>query len=323
MAEKKNDLFSKQLAAGKAAWGKNKERSKSAGKINVDKGIYTCVLNAVKSVQVGQEKTLKHIWEWKVKEPSDSAGEMIPIWHDPIDEDKSLFYLRDLRSLGVNVDEMDITDLPEVIADLLKSKVHAKLAVTETADGMYKNAKVLKGVDNDGADEGADAGEDKDKDAGKEEASELKVGDTVKATRGKDSITGEITEIEGDQITVKDSESDEYEFDADECEVLEEEKKAPGLKPKNKKAEAAAAVDKKIKKEKPAPPDEDDTEEEDVDADDDLEIGDEVTFHDLKGKEHTGIFRGVTTEGKQMFRDNTSKEKYELAPEKAKAAKVE
>ena len=287
-------LFAKKLEGAKKKW--EQKRSDAGGP---GPGIYVCRLNNVKAVEVGADKTLNHIWEWKVLSPVDNKDQIISIWEKPLDEDRMIFYMRNLRLIGVDTDDLDIEDLPEVADAMLKDKPVIKISMVES--GAYVNARILglAEADDEVESTGDDDEDDEDDDDDDEE-------DEAPAKSSKKKSPVDENEDEDED----EDEDDESEDDED------EEDEAPVSKKKSTPAPTPTAKTKA----KPAPdPEEGDEEDEDDESVDRFDVGDKVKFVTKKGEKKMGLYKGVNVNGKYQIKEIGTKEIHEVSPEKVTA----
>ena len=286
-------LFAKKLEGAKKKW--EQKRSDAGGP---GPGIYVCRLNNVKAVEVGADKTLNHIWEWKVLSPVDNKDQIISIWEKPLDEDRMIFYMRNLRLIGVDTDDLDIEDLPEVADAMLKDKPVIKISMVES--GAYVNARILglAEADDEVESTGDDDEDDEDDDDEEDEA-------PAKSSKKKSPVDENEDEDEDED------EDDESEDDED------EEDEAPVSKKKSTPAPTPTAKTKA----KPAPdPEEGDEEDEDDESVDRFDVGDKVKFVTKKGEKKMGLYKGVNVNGKYQIKEIGTKEIHEVSSEKVTAA---
>ena len=286
-------LFAKKLEGAKKKW--EQKRSDAGGP---GPGIYVCRLNNVKAVEVGADKTLNHIWEWKVLSPVDNKDQIISIWEKPLDEDRMIFYMRNLRLIGVDTDDLDIEDLPEVADAMLKDKPVIKISMVES--GAYVNARILGLAEAD--DEVESTGDDDEDDEDDEDDDEE---DEAPDKSSKKKVP--FDEDEDDETRDEDDESEDDEDEEDEA-------------PVSKKKSTPAPTPTAKTKAKPAPdPEEGDEEDEDDESVDRFDVGDKVKFVTKKGEKKMGLYKGVNVNGKYQIKEIGTKEIHEVSPEKVTA----
>ena len=286
-------LFAKKLEGAKKKW--EQKRSDAGGP---GPGIYVCRLNNVKAVEVGADKTLNHIWEWKVLSPVDNKDQIISIWEKPLDEDRMIFYMRNLRLIGVDTDDLDIEDLPEVADAMLKDKPVIKISMVES--GAYVNARILGLAEAD--DEVESTGDDDEDDEDDEDDDE-----EDEAPDKSSKKKGPFDEDEDDETRDEDDESEDDEDEEDEA-------------PVSKKKSTPAPTPTAKTKAKPAPdPEEGDEEDEDDESVDRFDVGDKVKFVTKKGEKKMGLYKGVNVNGKYQIKEIGTKEIHEVSPEKVTA----
>lgn len=240
-------LLSKRLKAMKEAWNSAKAESAKMG------GDFECKLEPAPDYLgrlsdakfVGKEMQ-GFVIELTVIE-GDSTGETADIYNDISDPDKLVFLQKNLRRLGVPVDETDIENLENVAKELIERAPTVHFAVV--LNPPYKNVYINRLADDDetGSGEATEEEETEEEEAegeeeeeaeaeeeeaeeevveeeeeAEEEAYEPSVGDQVSFTAGGKVCKGEIKKVRSDgKVEVFDPKSKKrYALAADRVEQL-------------------------------------------------------------------------------------------------------
>lgn len=207
----------KRLKALKESWNSGKEESKkTGGATTLSDGRHLCKLTDASLLEGNKGPFVK--FEFTAVE-GDEIGEK-GVRNCGLDSEDRIVYLqRDLRRLGVEVDDFDIEQLPDILAELAGQAPGVRVTVktNEGSDGkMYSNCYIDKLVALDGS-EGeapaeAEAEAEPEAEAETEEApaeteaeaeaepegETLEVGDDVTYLSGKVKLTGVVKSIDYD-----------------------------------------------------------------------------------------------------------------------------
>jgi hypothetical protein len=144
-------MLAKRLAAMRAKWDQKKAESAKDDRgtnANVDNGDYTTYLVAadIRDVE-GVPGVIGFAFELAESE-GDLAGQVVnyPRFFDT--DDKFTWMQRDCRRLGIDVDNVDIVDLPAHLKDLVDQRIGVRINVKW--NGEYQNVRILKLVDTGG-----------------------------------------------------------------------------------------------------------------------------------------------------------------------------
>jgi hypothetical protein len=239
-------------------WKKATEREASGDYENLEPGIYLCAITGAELGEFADKIKIK--WDFTVQE-GESAGQVQSDFDQLESEDNQYWVQQKLLKLGYELPE-DISDLPEILADIAASKPILRCKVVEK-DG-YINLYMNKVVSEDGGETAAEIKGDpepeekpaKSKKAKKpavaaeeQEGVEFEDGDKVAFTDEGTAYTGTITALNDDSADVQVDDVDEvWDVELTDLTKLEEgEAEAPKPKAKKKggkkKAAAAEEVD--------------------------------------------------------------------------------
>lgn len=148
----------KALKAMKAKWAAQREESKKGGggsqDTSLSEGRHACKLEDFKIIVYQGSPAV--IMTWTAVE-GDEVGEKAVKFYGMDKDEKIGWFQRDLRRLGVEVDEIDIEQLPALGEELMAVAPTARISVK--AQGDYLNVYVDKLLETEGA-EPAEAGEE-------------------------------------------------------------------------------------------------------------------------------------------------------------------
>jgi len=152
-----NPNVAKKLKTMGKTWEASKKQK--VGGPRLGEGVYMCRLTGLK-IKPNKKKLLDLVSEWTVTR-GESKGEKC-FRFDTLEREEGIPYTQGyLRALGVEVDEIDAADLPDAIAELLKSKPGARIKVRE--DGDFTRVDLMKVFAGEDAEEDSDE-DDSDKD---------------------------------------------------------------------------------------------------------------------------------------------------------------
>lgn len=215
--------FAKRLANMKKAWADKKEEAKATGGggVNVPPDFYICRLTDGTIREAGSNDELHMVLQFTVLE-GEQTGEQIPLWDNIQNPERLVYAMRDLRRLNVDTDEMDITDIEEVLKQLIESAPVVRLKVAQ--NGEYTNVYINKVIeDYEGAGETAPEAEQVAEPEAEPEAEaeqeaepeaeatgeEIEIGSEVtyqiKDAKTKKMVAaqGLVTKIDGDMFSIK------------------------------------------------------------------------------------------------------------------------
>lgn len=145
---KQNPLLAKQLKEMKDRWNKAKQESSKPGggggtTLSASAGgvRHVCKLTAAKLYQ--GDKGTQIILEFTSVE-GDEIGEKAVRWLDLFTDEKLIWAQRDLRKLGVDVDDMDPDSLPQMCEDLVEAGPTVRITCKE--NGEYVNVYIDKQI---------------------------------------------------------------------------------------------------------------------------------------------------------------------------------
>lgn len=135
----------RKLREMKEAWERNKEESKKAGgrggtTLKPGEKYLTRLSDAM--LRDGENGPYARL-EFTCIE-GDQTGEKGIVNGNFDSDDRIVYFQRDLRRLGVEVDDFDVTQLPAILADLKAKQPGVRLAVAESKDGKYINCYIDK-----------------------------------------------------------------------------------------------------------------------------------------------------------------------------------
>lgn len=251
------------LKKANKSWKKEAAAGKSLGANDIDDGFY--IVRWLKGlIEKGDSglrlKITTKVLDGESKDGVDYTGKKI-VKSDGLEGDQSLQYLAKMLSrLGIDPEECDLTDLPEILVELNESKPVMKIQVKTKGDfqNVYINKLVEDYEDEDGEDE-----EDEEEDAKSKKG---------KKTAPKNSSKKPSKKDEEDE----DEDEDEDEEDGEDEEEEEEEKPKPESKPKAKPEPKKTAKSKAKAKEEDEDEDEEDEDEDEEEGT--LSVGSIVEF---------------------------------------------
>lgn len=196
-------MLAKRLAAMRTRWDNSKQESAKDDRgtnANVGNGEYATRLTAA---DIRDVEGVPGVIGFKfVIAEGDLTGEELnyPRFFDT--DDKLIWTQRDLRRLGVDVDNMDITDLPAHCAALTQEQPGVRISVKW--NGEYQNVRILKLIEIGGEEIVGDAAEQP---VGEEVAGEVVEGELApegEIVEGEVPVEGEIMQVElniGDEVS--------------------------------------------------------------------------------------------------------------------------
>lgn len=157
-------LYMKRLKKLKEAWDGAKEDSSKSSSFQIEDGKKKGKLSNMEIRTNTQNKDWLHVFcEFTIVEGDETGKHAYIRWG--LETDENLVHLqRNLRKLGVEVDDMDPEELPDIVETLLKQKPTCKLTVKTNGD--YQNVYIdkLLNDDDEGGDEGSEPEVDEDED---------------------------------------------------------------------------------------------------------------------------------------------------------------
>lgn len=202
----------KKLRAMKESWNSSKEEGKktTTGGTTLTDGRHLCKLTDA-SLNEGSKGPFVKL-EFTCVEGEETGEKGVRICG--LDNEERLVYLqRDLTRLGVDIDELDIEQLPDLLGELAAQAPGVRVTVktNEGSDGkMYQNCYIDKLVELNGQAEEAEAEAPAEEAAAEteeapaeeaaaeEEGETLEVGDDVSYLSGKVKLTGVVKSIDYD-----------------------------------------------------------------------------------------------------------------------------
>jgi preprotein translocase subunit YajC len=207
---KQDAMFKRRLASLGNTFQKAQEEAKKStrNEAAVPDGRYIVqVMDAELTVSQVTDRLQIH-WVWQVRE-GEHAGLDLHSW-DGIETEMNLTFLcRTLARLGYDIDQLEIKDLDELLADLKATQPTVRIRV-RTKD-EFTNIfveKLLEAAEAEDEDE-EDEKEGEEEDADEEEAEDedeatLEIGVAVKWTNTKgEDLTGKVTEVSDTVVKVK------------------------------------------------------------------------------------------------------------------------
>lgn len=171
-------------------------------------GKYIARLTAME-IAASAKGNLQIISTWTIVR-GDHAGMVAMMWHGIEDESKMPWLMEYLRKLEVDVDTLDIEDLPDLVNEILKSRPGGRISL-RTRD-EFQNCRLEQYMD-----------VDEDEDQVEGEDVELSIGSCVSMAWEGDTYTGKIVRLhpKTDQATVLFDETKEEELcDLSDLEVV-------------------------------------------------------------------------------------------------------
>lgn len=211
--------FKKALAAANKDWKKAKKRVAEEGPggfADIPDGTYTARLVGAKIGQSESSKRLQVDFDWKIAD-GEEEGKHKHNYQGLTTED-NLFYLgRDLERLGYEMPD-DLEDLPEILADMEKSKPVASIRLRTKGD--FQNVYIRKVYASDESDEDVD-------DAEETEETEEEVEETDDAAEeSEEEESDDAEESDDDDAEEEAEEESEEESDEDESDEESEEEES-------------------------------------------------------------------------------------------------
>jgi hypothetical protein len=268
------------------------------------------------------------VWTWTVLSPKDFRDEEVKQFSMMSTEENIAYLLKDISRFGYDLDQLEADDIGKVLGEIKDAEPVARIQL-KTNPGKGKNAGkdyqnvYVNGIIEDYEDDDADAKPKKDKGKGKsggkkkdddeaddkgndeaeqiDDVDDLEKGQDVRVVdnSGKKEVevTGTISKIDGDDITVKDSDGEKTTFDFSDSDIAFF----------------------------PAEGDDDSGDDKDADSGDDegveLEKGLKVEWK--KGKKTlTGTITKIVSDNEIIVKDEDG-EKHEIDPEETELSAVD
>ncbi len=190
----------KRLRNVRKQWKKAKTVTPESGFERAPDGKYIARLTAME-VKDSAKGNLMLVSTWTIVR-GDHAGMDGMMWHGIEDESKMPWLMDYLRKLEVDIDTLDIEDLPDLAAEILKSRPGGRISL-RTKDGDFQNCRLEQYME-----------VDEDEDQAEGEDVELSIGSRVSTDWEGDTYIGKVIRLhpKTDQATVLFDETDEEEL---------------------------------------------------------------------------------------------------------------
>lgn len=216
--------FKKVLKGANKNWNKAKTRAAESSTFQeYEDGKYTARLVSAK-LGVADSGRNQIAFGWKF-EDGEYEGKTKTAYQG-IDTEDNLYYLaRDLERLGYELPD-NLSDLPEILKDIEKTKPTASITLKTKGDSDFQNVYIRKvfgeegeedDTEDDGSDDAAEEETDEESEGGEEEAGDEE--DAGDEEEGEEEEAGDDDEEEGEEEEEADEESDDE--DTEEVDLVE------------------------------------------------------------------------------------------------------